>query len=307
MTDWEDRPTGGDAAAEAAASGDPEVEQLVEDIDVTREEMSSTVEQIGDRLDPRNIVADAKETVREATVGKVENMANTAGEMVSNAGQTAQQAGGGLVETIRRNPVPAAMVGIGLGWLAMSARSSSDRWSDERTVRSGSAGYRGGAWDTSTMGGDQWTSRPSGGQGIGDRIGQVGDSAGQAVSGVQDRAGEAVSQVQDRAGQVADQVGQTAGQVQYQAQGFARQVGDNAGRMFQDNPLAMGAIAVAVGTAVGMALPSTPIERKVIGGPAGEALGKAEEAASQALGQVEQTARDAEQQARQQEMESRPH
>jgi hypothetical protein len=125
VTGWEARPDGDDLATDAGATGDPEVDQLVEEIEVTRVEMTGTVEEIGDRLDPRNIVADAKETVREATVGKVEQMANTAGEMVSNAGQTAQEAGTGLVDTIRRNPVPAAMVGIGLGWLAMSARSSS--------------------------------------------------------------------------------------------------------------------------------------------------------------------------------------
>ena len=69
VTGWEDRPKGDDLEAE-----DPEVEQLVGEIEVTRIEMTGTVEEIGDRLDPRNIVAGAKETVRDATVGKVEQL-----------------------------------------------------------------------------------------------------------------------------------------------------------------------------------------------------------------------------------------
>jgi ElaB/YqjD/DUF883 family membrane-anchored ribosome-binding protein len=325
VTGWEDRPEGANLTADAGPTGDPEVDQLVEEIEVTRVEMTGTVEQIGDRLDPKNIVADAKETVREATVGKVENMANTAGEMVSNAGQTAQEAGSGLVQTIRRNPIPAAMAGIGLGWLAMSARSSGSgsNWSNRqytggRYSTDRYAGYEGygasGTWDTGAMGGNAWAAggaqpsgQMSGGQGIGDKVGQVGETAGQAVSDVQQRAGEVVGQVGQTVGQTASQVGQTASQVPQQVQGVARQVGDNAGRMFQDNPLAMGAIAVAVGTAIGMVLPTTQVERQVIGKPASQVMEKAEEAASQALGQVEQTAREAEDQAREQDMQARAH
>ena len=110
--------------AELTETDDPEVEALVGDIVETREEMTVTVEEIGDRLDPRNIVAGAKDTVREATIGKVEDMANTAGAMVSDAGDTVREAGSGIVDTITKNPIPAAMVGLGLGWLALSSRSS---------------------------------------------------------------------------------------------------------------------------------------------------------------------------------------
>ena len=46
-------------------------------------------------------------SVKEATVGR------------------AQEAGSTIVETVRANPVPAALTGIGLGWLYMSARRQS--------------------------------------------------------------------------------------------------------------------------------------------------------------------------------------
>jgi ElaB/YqjD/DUF883 family membrane-anchored ribosome-binding protein len=292
-----DAPVEADNFGSHGVTVDPEIDQLVEEIVYTREEMTGTVEQIGDRLDPKNIVAEATGSVRNATIGKVESVANsasdmvsnvgqTAGEMVSNAGQTAQQAGSGIVGAIRRNPVPAAMVGIGLGWLAMSNRgsSSSSRYSDwSDGGRSWGDGNRmsGSTWDTT---GYSDSGSGFGGQGFTDKVGntagRVGDTAGQVVGNVQQTAGEVVQNVQ-----------QTAGQVPYQVQGVARQVQDNAGRMIQENPLAVGAIALALGTAVGMALPSTQKEQQILGQARDNLIDKAETKASDAMSKVEETAK----------------
>jgi ElaB/YqjD/DUF883 family membrane-anchored ribosome-binding protein len=299
VTRWEDRPEGETTGSmDDEIASDPQVEAIVVEIDETRDEMSATVEQIGDRLDPRNVVADAKQTVRDATVGKVEDMAQTATEMIGNAGQTAQEAGGGLVEMVRRNPMPAALVGIGLGWMAISARNQGGMNRSWQSGSSDSWGRRqedwryGGSYDTARSTAYSGTSGYSGGNGggIGDKVGQVTDQVGERVGQVGDTAGQAVANVQHTAQDMAHKVGQTAGEVPQQAQQFAREVGDNAGRVFQDNPLAVGAIALAVGTAVGLVLPATQKEREVLGEARDQVIDKAETAASQALGQMEQQA-----------------
>jgi ElaB/YqjD/DUF883 family membrane-anchored ribosome-binding protein len=258
------------------SSSEPEVEQLVDEIAYTREEMTGTVEEIGDRLDPRNIVAEAKGTVRDATIGKVEEMATTAGDMVNNVGQTAQEAGSGIFETIRRNPLPAALIGIGVTWLAMSNRSTGYR-SSEWT--SGGRWNTGSTWDTTgsrRFAGDYQGS----GEGLTDKFGG-------AVGQVQGKAGEAVGQVQGKAGEVASTVQQSAAQLPY----VAKQVQDNAGRVVQENPLAVGAIALAVGAAVGMALPTTRPEHEIMGQARDSLIGRAESAASDAMNQAEASAR----------------
>src|SRR3954471_74061 len=100
-------------------------------IEETRTEMSETIEAIQERLNPQHLkeqvkdqvreqFQEAKATVREATIGKAEDMAR-------NVGNTVDQARYGLMETIRQNPVPAALVGIGLGWLFMNKRSAPSR------------------------------------------------------------------------------------------------------------------------------------------------------------------------------------
>jgi Protein of unknown function (DUF3618) len=245
----------GDLDPEARA----EVEDLENEIAATRYEMTDTVQTIGERLDPANVVQDAKDTVREATVGRVEHM-------TSNAMETATDAGSGIMETMRRNPIPTAMAAVGIGWLLMNR-------SDGRGSYRSDAGY------------DSWRDN--------ERYGYAGSPNAGRDRGVTDRAGETFDQVGRKAGQVADDVrssvGSTVGQLPEQVGSTAREVGWNAERLVQDNPLALGAAAFAVGAAIAMALPETEVERNVLGGPAGTAIDKAQQAASDAVQQLQIT------------------
>jgi ElaB/YqjD/DUF883 family membrane-anchored ribosome-binding protein len=255
-------------------SPDPsaDVEVLAQDIEQTRDEMTGTVEAIGDRLDPANLINDAKQTVRDATVGKVEQMANnvaeTASEFVGDARYTAQDAGTGLLETVKRNPIPAAMAGIGIGWLLMNRGSGRG---DRRST------YEQARW----TGRDEWDRY--------DRRSQPGiaDRAGGAVEQVGQQAGQLAGTVGSKVGGVADQARSTVGQVPDQVGVVARDVQWNAQRIVEDNPLAVGAIALAVGAAIGMALPETQTEQRVLGPAAEKAISTAEEAAGEAVNQLE--------------------
>jgi len=275
---WDGETSGGDESA-------PEVEALAQDIEQTRDEMSGTVEAIADRLDPANIVQDAKQTVRDATVGKVEQMANnvaeTASGFVEEARYTAQDAGGGILETVKRNPIPAAMAGIGLGWLFMNRSSASQS--------------RRSSWDQARWTGNDRTDRYGGGYGAYGSSYSGSQGSGQ---GLTDRASGAVEQVGQQAGQIADTVGSkvtdvadqarsTAQQVPNQVGNVARDVQWNAQRMVEDNPLAVGAIAVAVGAAIGMVLPETQTEQRVLGPAAEKAISTAEQTAHEAVQQLE--------------------
>src|SRR5215216_5740841 len=88
---------------------------LRSEIRETRDRMSGTLDQLGTRLNPHRIKQQVKENIREATVGRVENMARHASERVTETRE-------GILDTIRDNPVPAAMIGIGLGWMIFNGR-----------------------------------------------------------------------------------------------------------------------------------------------------------------------------------------
>ncbi len=239
----------------------PRPEAIVEDIETTRGAMTETVQAIGDRLSPTNIVADAKATVREATVGKVEEMADNAGRMIEEAGYTAQNAGGSIVETIKRNPIPAAMAAIGIGWLATHTANGQRRY--EGTRFDGSR-YRAASH------GPGWT------PGRDDE--RRADGPRQALADVGETVGE-------RAGEVGDTLRQMPDEVRYRAEGLGQQ----AGRVLDQTPFVAGAVAVAVGAVIGAMLPATEVEQRVLGPATEKAIDAAEQSATQKMAEIEET------------------
>jgi ElaB/YqjD/DUF883 family membrane-anchored ribosome-binding protein len=266
---YETYETSSDAEADAT---DPAVEARVIEIEQTREEMTSTVEAIGDRLDPANIVGGAKDAVRDATVGKVEDMTSQAQEFIGDATAGVQQAGGGLVDTVKSNPLPALMVGVGLGWLWMNRNSGSrsvyrsddawrnDRWTNGDQSRGGRSMYSDASWGRGT------------GSGIGDRAGDVADAVGDRMDAMGDRFDSAGQRVGEMGDQFADSAGQYA---------------DNARQIVTDNVLAAGVVAAAVGAAVGLLLPATDAERRVMGDAGTKVIDAAQSTASDAMSDLE--------------------
>jgi ElaB/YqjD/DUF883 family membrane-anchored ribosome-binding protein len=242
-----------------------EVEQTRTEIERTRSDMSETVDAIQERLSPQNLKEQAKDSVREATVGK------------------AQNAGSGLVETIRANPLPAALTGIGLGWLLVSAR---------RSGSSGQARYRERtyayppAYDRVPPDYDYAPSYE-------EERGTSGPSAGQALERARDRVGETATQAQDRAGQAASQAQDRVGRLGDRARYQAQRASGGFQRMLRENPLAVGALAVGAGAAVGLAIPQTGQEHEAMGEARDTLVEKAQEKAQDAQQRARRVAEEA--------------
>jgi ElaB/YqjD/DUF883 family membrane-anchored ribosome-binding protein len=182
---------------------------------------------------------------------------DSAGELASTAGDRAVGTGSAILETIKQNPVPAALIGVGLGWLLMNG-SSGGR--PPHRARSGDHYWRG-----------------SSGQGAQQSDGGVGATARQA----QEQAGELVSEAQHQAGELAD----TALHQAQQAQGRVQQ-------MAHDNPLMAGAVALAVGSAVGFALPETSWEDRFMGKTRDNLMGRAQSVTEDAVQKAQRVAEE---------------
>ena len=127
------------------------------EIDETREEMGGTLNELGDRLDPAHLVTQAKENVRDATIGRVEDTAKGMTDMV--------------MDTIKKNPIPAAIAGAGLA-LLWANRSPGK---DAQAYGTGRIQQPGGVTDTAK---DAIGTAASS---VGSAVGSVGDTAGQAA------------------------------------------------------------------------------------------------------------------------------
>ena len=86
-------------------------EEIRVEIRETRERIGDNLEQLGERLNPENIKEKVKQDVRDATIGKVESMAQSAADQIDDARQTIDEARRTITDTVRENPIPAAMVG----------------------------------------------------------------------------------------------------------------------------------------------------------------------------------------------------
>lgn len=276
-----------DTYGSEASAADADPEEIRAEIQETRAHMSGTIDEIQGRLSPTNIKDQAVGAVREATVGKAENMVRGAGDAVTEARY-------GLLETIRQNPVPAAITGIGLGMLLRNRKSGSQYQGSSR-----SSYYYGGPYNSGydySQGGYgyqgeyQGSYGNQGGGSLGDKVGGVQDKAGQVAGQAQEKVGQVAGQAQQAAGQAVSQVQDTAGRVAEQAQYRAQRLEDRFQQTLHESPLAVGVAALALGTAVGLLLPETPQEERLMGNASSNVMHMAQQTAQEKMQQVQRVA-----------------
>jgi hypothetical protein len=95
--------------------------QLRSDIERTREDMAETVEAIGQKLRPGNVVAQAA----SATSEKVKDVSSIATGVARDMWRS--RGGPQLAERVRRNPMGAILVGVAVTWLMFGRRRRSRR------------------------------------------------------------------------------------------------------------------------------------------------------------------------------------
>ena len=233
------------------------VGEIEADIAVTRVEMSETIEAIQERLTPSNIVANATESMRHAATEKVRQMTDNS-----------------FMDTVRANPVPSAMIGLGAAWLLFKGRSSSNN--GYRSARDGRSarGYNAGAYGESSDRRDYAV----GTSGLAAHEGASGTGPGYAES-----VGNMGRDLSARTREMAGDLGDTARETTRRAQLKFNDV-------LRDNPLMLGAAAALIGAAVGMSVPATETENQLMGEARDKVVERAQNMASDAASQVSEAA-----------------
>ena len=98
-------------------------------------------------------------------------------------------------------------------------------------------------------------------------------------------------QVKETAGNLANRSTEALNNLGSKARESATEVSNRFGQLLRENPLAVGAVAVAAGTAVGLALPSTRFESEYIGETSERLVDRAEEVARGAIDKVQDAAK----------------
>lgn len=197
-------------------------------------------------------------------------------------GRTAMTASHDTVSSVmgivRDNPIPLALVGIGLGWLALSGSGYDRRIAHSRAVRS--VGHRAG--DAASYARDAF-------YGAADT---VRSAAGSAYDSASDAIGSASEAIRDQAGRLTGSPGDDwqsgrghgvgTGSLD-RVQGAMTGAGNRLWDIVEDHPLVVGVMGVALGAALGAAIPSTRYENRWVGDYADEAADQAKALAKDAL------------------------
>ena len=258
----------------AAADSDENPEQIKAEIEDTRAVMSQTINEIQERLSPDHLMDQVKETVRDATIGKVERVVGTVGETISEvteparevvmlAGNAIKEVGTTVADKIWKNPIPVALIGLGVGMLVVRNFSNGGSGSSGTSLPNRRSNYA---------------------------LGDVG-SVGAVGQSRQNTGASTLNQVKETASDLASRAKDSATDLAYRAKDSASSVGTRFGELCRENPLAVGAVAVAAGTAVGLMLPSTQFESEYIGETGEKIVDSVEDVARGALDKVQDAAK----------------
>ena len=238
------------------------------EVEATRGQIDQTVEALKQKMQPKELFDEASHYVGAA----------------SNRTLTM------MMERAKQNPIPLALMGLGLAWMLVGRRRAArphayeaydayDAYDGVGQPSRGGSRLRGrveGAVDAAK---DAF-------EGAKDRISDAVDHAKDGLADVRTHAAEGAEVAKGRAHALAQSAQDRAGQLSRQAQARYREVLDA-------EPLVIGAIGLAVGAAMGAALPATSLERRSIGPTGDKVLGRGKDMARQSLGEVKHAAQRA--------------
>ena len=293
-------------AGEDAAEGanvDERTREIRDEIEDTRVEMAETIDAIQEKLKPRNIVASATDRVKNAASERVREMADTASQTAQQAMGYTRDAASGMTERLRENPLPLALIGLGAAWLfARRGSSNEGRYRMRRAQRDYGREYGveptrdealyGNREESGVMAKIRHNPIPATLAGVG--------LTWLAFSNNQPRESEYSSEWRDSS-RDDEGLGESAHQIASRTREYASDATDSMRRMVrrrqnqlqhmvQDNPLLVGAGALMLGAAFGMAVPETDTENELMGEARDTVVGRARDMARDAANQVQDAA-----------------
>jgi ElaB/YqjD/DUF883 family membrane-anchored ribosome-binding protein len=312
------------------------------EIEQKRSEISETLNEIQERLTPRNLVSQATGSVREATTSRMRQVRGAATGAATQVATTTRRAAARTADQAREHPWSAAAAVAGVGaaaWWLATRSTRADEWdyedyseeslyADERFASSGNGGVAtalktGMPVVLTGVAVGYWLWRRNSGTvrypssaefdddsaWNGGAYGSAGADAGSYRSFESDRRWKdedasgsgrlreawsgAASRARDAAAVAGERTREAASRAQQRLTDGGREVASQVERWVDENPLAAGAAALLAGLVIGLAVPESDHERRLMGGPRRRLITRAQQAGRDAVGRARQTLVDA--------------
>lgn len=203
----------------------------------------------------------------------------------SQQGETRSDFMSGLQDAIQKNPISAALIGVGFLWIFAGGKNITAAAALFPAAAKGAASSIGASWQRSS----ELASDAAEG------LRSVGASALEGVKSTVSDAKEAAGEMFDADNKNGPRNRRAGNSIPAQQDktafnGLAASMQQNLSETFERQPLLLGAIGLAVGCAMAAALPSTSMEDEWVGSAAERTKAQAAEFASNAAAKVVDTA-----------------
>lgn len=254
-------------------------QEIEAEIVQTRSAITEDIKALGDKLSPeslkqgaRDVLRDAKEEASDMLRTAKEHAIESVTETMSELGDKARRAGHVTGDFVSANAIPLAMIGIGAGWLMLTMRH-------QRASTYHSIGSRFEA--------DEWQRQRSYAE---NRTPGLAERAREGAHDLRVNAAEKIEAAGTRVKETASHLGQRANELTHDARDQLMLAQRRTRDFAHENPMAMGALAIAAGVGVGMLLPMTRPENQLMGPTRDRLLGEARTTARRVTRTARETA-----------------
>lgn len=255
-------------------NGDRRPDEILAEIDRTRGEMDRTLSAIEQRLTPGQLMDQSLDYLKN-----------------SGANEFAHNLGGAA----KNNPLPVALVGIGLAWLMALGRQPAQH---EGAMAYGSGGgsrmrERMSSMKEKASGMMQSVSERMGSakEQISGKIGSMRESASGSMDSMRERASFGMGSMEEHAGGTMESMRGRAGHMGDSARQQWQRARGGIDSLINEQPLALGAIGLAIGALLGGVTPRTRKEEEMMGEASRNLIEKTKDAAAPHLEKAKETAR----------------
>lgn len=285
------------------APADDDAQQIREQIEETRSQMSETIDAIQDKLSIANITEQVKDQVSEQIGGAVESVKDAffdkTGAVAKTIGKSFAQFGeSDASKKVQENPWILSVAGMGIGAVLVGTLFGGKKRKSISYRYKSSDGEEKNAYTSQTRqtfasaGEPRKSASPSvppsaaASDFQADETRTTGESDGRTANS----AGRSIG---DKAGEIYENIGKASSYTYEKASDLGDKMKKNYSSYIEENPLAVGAAVFAVGAVIGYAIPLTDVENKYFGGMRDNVVEKAQASAQEAVDSVKQMAGDA--------------
>jgi len=245
------------------ATSDDDSEHILSDIRHTRDRMDHTLDELGDKLQPRHLMEEAVDYfwTKERHTGE-------------KAKQSAVKMGRKVIDEVRDHPLPSLLIGAGIVWLLSQQR---DKYREEEYgYEEGGPGLKEKA--SQAIGSAKERMR-EGAESMKERASDVAEAAKEKLGAAKEKLGSA----REKLGSAVESAKMKSSEMKDKTKDYYHRTTETVRQTSDEHPLAVGLACLAAGVIAGVMAPRTRVEDQAFGDTSDRIIDQGKQQAQQVM------------------------